>query len=136
VLHAPPISSFLTWSFWLYLETSTSYEAFYYAAFSNLRPLHPSLVQLFSSTPCSAFTHRIAWGSNTYDSSVSRCWGISVRVVTRLWAGRPRDRGSFSGRSRDSSHAHSVQIGSRANPACSPTDNGYFSRAKAARTWY
>jgi hypothetical protein len=27
VLHALPISSFLTWSFWLYLEKSTSYEA-------------------------------------------------------------------------------------------------------------
>jgi hypothetical protein len=31
VLHALPISSFFTWSSWLYLEKSTSYEAPHYA---------------------------------------------------------------------------------------------------------
>jgi hypothetical protein len=54
VFNAQPISSFLTWSFYLYLEKSTSYEAPHYAAFSNLLSLHLSfsLVQIFS-TPCS-----------------------------------------------------------------------------------
>jgi hypothetical protein len=34
VLHALPISSSLTWSFWLYSEKSTSYEAPHYVVFS------------------------------------------------------------------------------------------------------
>jgi hypothetical protein len=38
----------LTWSFWLYLEKSTSCEAPQYAVFSNLLSLHLSLVQIFS----------------------------------------------------------------------------------------
>jgi hypothetical protein len=32
---------------------STSYEAPHYAGFSNVPTLHLSLVQIFSSTPCS-----------------------------------------------------------------------------------
>jgi hypothetical protein len=57
VLHAPPISSFLTSSFWLYLQKSASYEAPRYAVFSNLLSLHPSSVQMIS-TPCSQ-THSV-----------------------------------------------------------------------------
>jgi hypothetical protein len=37
VLHALPISSYLTWSLWLFLEKSTRYEAPPHAVFSNLR---------------------------------------------------------------------------------------------------
>jgi hypothetical protein len=43
VLHALPISSSLTWSFLLYLEKSTSYEAPHYAVFSKLLSLHSLL---------------------------------------------------------------------------------------------
>jgi hypothetical protein len=39
VLHAPPISSPVTWSFQLYFEKSTSYEAPHYVVFSNLLSL-------------------------------------------------------------------------------------------------
>jgi hypothetical protein len=53
VLHAPLISSFLTWLLKLYLETSTSYETSHYAVFSNLLPLLPSLVQIFFSNTLS-----------------------------------------------------------------------------------
>jgi hypothetical protein len=52
-LHALPISSPLTWSFWLYLANSTSYEAPHYAVFSNLSSLHLSPVQTLPSAPCS-----------------------------------------------------------------------------------
>jgi hypothetical protein len=49
VLHALPISSSLTWSFWLYLAKNTSYEAPHYAShhFISLRfkysPQYPVL---------------------------------------------------------------------------------------------
>jgi hypothetical protein len=41
VLDDLPISSFLTWLFWLYLAKSTNYEALYHAVLSSLLPLHP-----------------------------------------------------------------------------------------------
>jgi hypothetical protein len=47
VLHALLISSSLTWSLYLCLTKST--------VFSNLIPLHPSAVQIFSPAPCSSF---------------------------------------------------------------------------------
>jgi hypothetical protein len=53
VLHALPISASFTWSLHLYLAKNTSYEAPHYAAFSNLLSLHLSLVEIFSSAPCS-----------------------------------------------------------------------------------
>jgi hypothetical protein len=43
----------LTWFFLLYLEKSTHHEASHYAVFSNLLSFHPSLKQIFSSTPYS-----------------------------------------------------------------------------------
>jgi hypothetical protein len=42
VLHALPISSSLTWSFYLYLAKSTRHEAPHYAVFSNLPSFHHS----------------------------------------------------------------------------------------------
>jgi hypothetical protein len=48
MLHAQPISSFLTWSVYLCLVRSTSCEAPHYAVFSSLPSLHPSTV-LFST---------------------------------------------------------------------------------------
>jgi hypothetical protein len=51
VLHALPLSSSLTWSF--YLAKCTSYEAPHYAVFSKLLSRLVSLVQIFSSAPCS-----------------------------------------------------------------------------------
>jgi hypothetical protein len=53
VLHALPISFSLTWSFYLYFEKSTSYEAPHYTGFSNLLSPHPSPVQIFSWAACS-----------------------------------------------------------------------------------
>jgi hypothetical protein len=52
VLHAQPISSIVTLSFYLYLEKSRSYEAPHYVVFSNLLSLHLFSVQIFSSAPC------------------------------------------------------------------------------------
>jgi hypothetical protein len=48
MLDAPPISSSLPWSCYLYMVKSISYEALHYAVFSNLLPLHPSSVHIFS----------------------------------------------------------------------------------------
>jgi hypothetical protein len=52
VLHALPMSS-LTWSVWLYLANSTSYESPHYAVCSYFLSLHLSSVHRFSSVPCS-----------------------------------------------------------------------------------
>jgi hypothetical protein len=43
----------LTWSFWLYLVRSTSYQAPQYVSFSTLLLFHPFWVQIFSSESCS-----------------------------------------------------------------------------------
>jgi hypothetical protein len=51
MLHAPPISSTLTASFYLHLAEKTSYEAPYHTIFSNLL-FNPSSTQIFSSAPC------------------------------------------------------------------------------------
>jgi hypothetical protein len=51
VLYAPPILSSLTWSFYLYLAKSTSYEAPHYEVFFSLPSLHLSTVQIFCSAP-------------------------------------------------------------------------------------
>jgi hypothetical protein len=78
VLHAQSISSFFTWSFWLYLAKSISYEAPHYALFSNfvssyhplrskysfLRPVlkHPQSLKstiFWDIMPCSPL--RISW---------------------------------------------------------------------------
>jgi hypothetical protein len=53
MLHALSISSSLTRSLQLCLAKSTSFEAPHYAVFSNLLTLHLTLVQIFSSVPCS-----------------------------------------------------------------------------------
>jgi hypothetical protein len=46
MLHALPISSILTSSFWLYLAKSTSYEASHYAISSTFLTIHLSSVQI------------------------------------------------------------------------------------------
>jgi hypothetical protein len=51
--YIPCQSSSLTWSLWLYLAKSIIYDASHYAVFSNLLLLCHSLVQVFSSAPCS-----------------------------------------------------------------------------------
>jgi hypothetical protein len=53
VLHALHISSSLAWPLKLYLVKSTSNEFSHYAAFFNPMAIHLSLVQIFSSAPCS-----------------------------------------------------------------------------------
>jgi hypothetical protein len=53
VSYAHPISPSFSWTFWLYLATSTSYEAPHYAVFSSLLLFHASSVQIFFSAPCS-----------------------------------------------------------------------------------
>jgi hypothetical protein len=52
MLHAMQTSSSFTWSSWLHLKKSTSYEA-PHAVFSNFPPLFLSSAQTFSSAPCS-----------------------------------------------------------------------------------
>jgi hypothetical protein len=42
-----------TWSFYLYLVKSRSYETPHYEFFSNLSALHPSSAQILSSATCS-----------------------------------------------------------------------------------
>jgi hypothetical protein len=66
VLHTLSISPSLTWSFWLYLARSTSYEGPHYAIFCNLLLCHPSSLQIFPSPLCIRCNH--AWGNYVYYS--------------------------------------------------------------------
>jgi hypothetical protein len=53
---------------------------------------------------------------NKYEQ-IYRSWDSSVSIVTWLLGGRPRSRGSISGKCKKFSLLHNVQIGCGATPA-------------------
>jgi hypothetical protein len=71
LLHVKPISSFLTWSFRLYLAKSTNYETPHYAVFLKLLSPYLSLLQVFSSACCS--------------QTLSVCRSAANKKTKRFW---------------------------------------------------
>jgi hypothetical protein len=82
VQHAQLISSFLIWSFWLYLETCTSYEAPCYAVFSSLLSLHPHIT-VPSSKPLSLCYFSYAYAVKEMNAELERKFlgRLGTRIV-------------------------------------------------------
>jgi hypothetical protein len=93
MLYSLSISPSLTWSFYLYLAKSTSYDAPHYAAFSNLLSLHLSSVRIISSTP-SVYVPPLTskYMDDSYDgqTTISKSKNHHVRILAYRLVARQR----------------------------------------------
>jgi hypothetical protein len=91
LLHAPPISVFLTWSPEWYLVRSTEHKAPCYAVFSTPLLPRPSEVQISSSASCS-------WKPSAYipPSMWATKFHTHIKQPARLWLGVRRSANNSS----------------------------------------